>query len=86
MSGRPAHAAGIFQSPSTEGGFKPLGFEGVDGLQFPELLQMACCGGGFTIQSTGQEGFLNQIEPPVSSGFSIRFQIGPQQVVIDEGA
>ena len=86
MSGCAAHATGIFQGPTTEGGFEPLSFEGVDGLQFPEFLQMARRGSGFAVQSSGQEGFLDQIQATVSSGFSIRFQIGPQQVVIDEGA
>ena len=85
-SGAATHASGIFQGPAAQGGFEPLGFKGIDGLQFPELLQMACRGSGLAVQSTGQEGFLNQIQPPVSPGFPIRFQIRPQQVVIDEGA
>ena len=72
-SGAAAHAAGSLQGPAVQGGFEPLGFEGVDGLQFPELLQMACCGSGLAVQSTGQESFLDQIEPPVGPGFPIRF-------------
>jgi di/tricarboxylate transporter len=58
-----AHATGSFQGPAAQGGFEPLSFEGVDGLQFPEFLQMARRGSGFAV--------LDEYEPP-----TLRWQQG----------